>query len=164
MAHEIPGKAAGKQARAGSTQAGLAAGTRVMTLDGMIPVEFLTPGDRVVTRDGGISVLRGVKVTVHTDVRPVTISASVLGHDRPERDMTVAPDQPLLIRGWKSRALYAADSSLVPAARMADGQYITVADAPQSLRSFQLVFDAEHIIYAEGVELAMTTTVADIAA
>ena len=28
------------------------AGTMVRTLDGLIPVEFLTPGDRIVTRAG----------------------------------------------------------------------------------------------------------------
>ena len=31
---------------------GLLAGTQVRTLDGLIPVEFLEPGDRIVTRDG----------------------------------------------------------------------------------------------------------------
>ena len=31
---------------------GVTQGARVMTLDGALPVEFLTPGDRVITRGG----------------------------------------------------------------------------------------------------------------
>ncbi|MEC9104151.1 MAG: Hint domain-containing protein, partial [Pseudomonadota bacterium] len=41
--------------------AGIAAGTKVMTLDGEMPVEFLTAGDRVITRDTGMAVLKNVR-------------------------------------------------------------------------------------------------------
>ena len=35
--------------------------TKVMTLDGEMPVEFLTEGDRVTTRDTGMAVLKAVR-------------------------------------------------------------------------------------------------------
>jgi len=38
---------------------GLSAGTEVLTADGALPIEFLSPGDRVITRSG-MKVLRGV--------------------------------------------------------------------------------------------------------
>ncbi|MBJ3761907.1 Hint domain-containing protein [Maribius pontilimi] len=162
MSHQQPAHSAQRHAKLDTTEAGLVTGTRVMTLDGMIPVEFLTPGDRIVTRDGGVSVLRGIKVTNHVALSAVTISASVLAHDRPEQDIVVGPDQHILVRGWKARALYGAESALVPASRIADGEHIRQAATPSALRTFQLVFDAAHIIYAEGVELAMTLTTATV--
>ena len=40
---------------------GIASGSIVMTLDGEMPVEFLNSGDRIVTRDTGMSVIRSVR-------------------------------------------------------------------------------------------------------
>lgn len=54
---------------------GLATGTVVFTLDGALPVEFLEPGDRIVTR-AGARVLRRIDV--------VAGGGFVLGFDRPE--------------------------------------------------------------------------------
>ena len=159
--HPLPGKT--RRPASDLTEAGLLQGTQVLTLDGMIPVEFLTPGDRIVTRDGGATGLLALKITDHRALNAVTIRASVLGHDRPERDVMVGADQLVLVRGWKARALYNAESALVPAARLADGDYIRHAPLPGGGRTFQLIFDAEHIIYVEGVELAMTATLSDLA-
>ena len=38
---------------AAEAPAGIVTGTRVLTLDGEMPVEFLTPGDRVITQGVG---------------------------------------------------------------------------------------------------------------
>ena len=39
-------------------ESGLCAGTTIITLDGEMPVEHLSVGDRVITRDSGMSVTR----------------------------------------------------------------------------------------------------------
>ncbi|MEM5467969.1 hypothetical protein [Celeribacter marinus] len=39
--------------------AGLPMGTKIMTADGALPVEYLEPGDRIITRSG-MKVLRGI--------------------------------------------------------------------------------------------------------
>ncbi|QFU08239.1 hypothetical protein PARPLA_02836 [Rhodobacteraceae bacterium THAF1] len=139
------------------TQTGLAAGTRVMTLDGQIAVEFLQPGDRIITRQG-VRPLRGIHMVEREGVEAVTIKASALGHDRPEEDITMAADQPLLLRDWRAQALYGADQAIIPAKRLADGEYIA-AKTTANLRTFALVFDTPQVIYAEGCELPMETTV-----
>ncbi|GAB1363724.1 hypothetical protein MASR1M32_29600 [Rhodobacter sp.] len=132
--------------------AGITAGTMVLTLDGGLPVQFLAPGDRVVTRSGA-RVLKDVTVSVLRDATMVRISASALGHDRPDADLFVAPNQQILVRDWRAKALYGSDAAMVEAQRLADGEYIrkeTVAE----VRLFTLTFEREEVVFAGGLELA----------
>lgn len=131
---------------------GITAGTMVLTLDGELPVQFLAPGDRVITRSGA-RVLKDIAVSVLQDVPMVRISASALGHDRPEGDVFVTPGQPVLVRDWRAKALYDRSSAMVEAQRLVDGDYIrreVVAEA----RLFTLYFEQEEVLYAGGLELA----------
>jgi hypothetical protein len=131
---------------------GITAGTMVLTLDGELPVQFLAPGDRIVTRSGART-LRDIEVSVISNAKMVRISASALGHDRPAEDLFVAPDQAILIRDWRAKALYGVAQAMVPAARLIDGDYIreeVVAEA----RVFTLRFDNDAVIYAGGLELS----------
>lgn len=134
-------------------QAGLAAGTRILTLDGMIPVEFLEPGDRVVTREG-VRELRRVGATLRDGVEACRIRASSLGHGRPELDITVTAETPVFLSDWRAKALYGQDHALVAAGRLADGEFIVKAGTRAAMRVFTLAFDTPQIVYAEGVEVA----------
>lgn len=131
---------------------GITAGTCVLTLEGEMPVQFLAPGDRVITRSGA-RVLKDIRVTVLRDAAMVRISASALGHERPEEDMFVAPSQPVLVRDWRAKALYGKDVAMVEAQRLADGGYIR-KEVVAELRLFTLVFEREEVVYAGGLELA----------
>ena len=145
-------KDAAVMAVAVKANSGLIAGTTVMTLDGELPVEHLAPGDRVITRDTGMAVLREVRMT-ELDMSTVKIKAGSLGHTRPDRDMTVSPDTLLHIRDWRAEALFGQKSALIPARRLMDGEF--VAEQPKSrVKIFELVFDKQHILYADGIELA----------
>lgn len=68
------------------TEAGLALGTPVLTLDGDLPVEFIMPGDRVITRNGMRKVVQ-VEVTRVENARVVAISRDSLGVGRPTEEM-----------------------------------------------------------------------------
>lgn len=131
---------------------GVAAGTKVMTLEGEMPVEFLTEGDRVITRDTGMAMLKGVRSRkVACDV--VHIAGGSLGHNRPETDITVPAGQELLIRDWRAEAMFGKKSALVSADRLVDGEY--VRDLGKGVMTvYELVFDRDHIIYAGGLEVA----------
>ncbi len=137
---------------------GVTAGTTVLTLDGDLPVQYLAPGDRVITRSGART-LRAIDVTILTDAPMIRISASALGHDRPVDDLFVAPDQQILIRDWRAKALYGTDTAMVAAARLADGDYIR-AEVVTEARLFTLHFDTDVVIYAGGLELACAAMVA----
>ena len=138
---------------------GLAEGTSVLTLDGALPVEYLTPGDRILTR-GGVRRLKSIEMTRVAHARMVRISADVLGTGRPEAEVLVVAGQPLLIRDWRAKALYGAAQVLVPAAKLADGEYIR-AEVMREARIFTLKLDAAAVIYAGGLELACEADTVD---
>jgi hypothetical protein len=134
-----------------TTTTGLLAGTTLLTLEGELPVEHLSAGDRVITRDSGMAVLKDIR-RVHTKLQTVRIKAGSLGHSRPDRDMVVAPCAQLHIRDWRAEALFGAASANVPAFKLVDGEFLSHEDA-REVTVFELVFDRQHILYADGVEL-----------
>lgn len=135
-----------------TTVAGLAAGTTVMTLDGELPIEHLNAGDRVITRDSGMAILREVKSTT-VKVAPIHIKSGSLGHTRPGADMKVGPDTLVHIRDWRANALFGADVATVKAKRLIDGEFVSEGQA-ETVKVYELVFDKQHILYANGLEVA----------
>lgn len=134
--------------------AGLAEGTTVMTLDGEKAVETLKAGDRIITRDSGMAILRDVRSkTVHAAT--IQIKAGSLGHTRPEDDMIVGPDTLVHIRDWRAKALFGADVATVKAKRLIDGEFVSELDA-KTMTVFELIFEKQHIVYADGLEVAST--------
>jgi len=129
---------------------GIASGTVLATLDGYLPVDFLEPGNRVVTREG-MRILRAIRVHRYSG-RAVTITASALGHDRPEHDLTLPADTRVLLRDWRAGALYGSAQAVVPVSRLVDGEYVAETSV-RSMRLYELVFDTPQVVYAEGVEL-----------
>jgi len=136
-------------------------GTMVRTLDGVLPVEFLTPGDRIVTRAGARRVT-SISVVTRKQVDLVRIRASTMGHDRPDQDLLLSPGQPVVIRDWRAQTLYGVSAAAIPAARLADGEFICM-ETHRQVRLFTLRFDDEEVIYAEGLELACPAFLPELA-
>lgn len=133
----------------------LTAGAVVLSLDGAIPVEFLAPGDRIVTRNSGTAVLRKVRRSM-ISCATATISPGTLGQLRPDRTVTLPASQEILLRDWRASALFGASRALVPVWRLLDGTFVRDTGV-QSLDLVELVFDHPQIIYADGLELAAAT-------
>ena len=66
--------------------------------------------------------------------------------------MFVAPNQPIVIRDWRAKALYGQDEAMIPATRLCDGEFIR-GDILSELRFVTLRFDGIEVIYAGGLEL-----------
>ncbi len=139
---------------------GMLAGTRILTLDGSLPVEYLTPGDRVLTRAGARRV-RQIEVTVIRNARVVRVSQDALGLGKPQDDVTVTASMGILVRDWRAKALFGASQAVVPAQRLADGTYIRAETLAEG-RLYTLVFDEPAVIYAGGLELACDGVVAKV--
>jgi hypothetical protein len=131
---------------------GLAPGTTVMTLNGEVPVGQLTAGNRIITRDHGMAILRDIR-TSQVRVAAVKFKAGSLGHTRPQDDIIVGPDTLVHIRDWRAKALFGADVATVKEIRLIDGEFISEIDA-KKMTIYELVFDRQHIIYADGPEVA----------
>jgi hypothetical protein len=133
-------------------EAGLWTGGILLTLQGERRIDDLRSGDRIVTRDAGMSVLRAI-TRRRARAALVRIRAGSLGHTRPERDVILPAGQPILVRDWRAQALFGADQAMVPAARLVDGEFVThVGEAEVDL--WQLEFDGPHILYLDGLEVA----------
>ncbi len=123
--------------------AGCPPGTVILTRDGEIPVEYLTPGDRIITRGAGYATLleleRRCLVT-----GAVRIAAGAFGPSRPARDIILPDTQQVLLR-----ELHA----MPRAGALADGVRVTRI-GPVSQHLFALGFARAQVIYADGLELA----------
>ncbi|QFS82737.1 hypothetical protein FIU97_07985 [Roseivivax sp. THAF40] len=139
----------------------LAAGTSVLTLDGTLPAEYLSPGDRIITRDAGMAILRDVVIR-SGPVEAVAIRAGTFGHTRPDQDALMPASQEVLIRDWRAQAIFGRARALVPASRLVDGEFVR-ALGPTEMTLVALIFDAPHIIYADGLEVAASAPVTEAA-
>ncbi|HMO72663.1 MAG TPA: Hint domain-containing protein [Paracoccaceae bacterium] len=131
---------------------GLLEGTNVMTLRGAMPVEALEPGDRVITRSGALALER-VAMRREAAPRMVRVAASALATDRPDADIVMTADQPILVRDWRAPAMAGQPQALMAAGRMADGEYIRPEPMDEA-RLYTLHFAVPAVIYAHGLELA----------
>ena len=140
------------------TTHGIASGTVVLTLEGALPVDFLSPGDRVVTREG-MRVVREIRVHRYSGPA-VCVKAGALGHDRPEQDLVLPEATQVLIRDWRAEALFGTAEAVMPISRLTDGEFIAPTKA-LSMRLYDLRFDTEQVVYAEGLELACAAVEAE---
>ncbi|GHC46479.1 hypothetical protein GCM10007315_05240 [Gemmobacter tilapiae] len=126
--------------------------TPVLTLQGPVKVQDLRLGDRVVTRNGARQIMAIAARTVAL-ASVVRLGESTLGVDLPSQDLLLSPEQPVLVRDWRARALAGAGQALVPAGRLADDAFIRPESAV-SLQVFRLTFDAPTVFFAANLELA----------
>lgn len=128
----------------------VAQGAAVMTLDGLLPVEYLSPGDRVVTRSGAAR-LRAVQT--HLAQGPlIRLAPGGLGHELPMHVLFLSPETQVLLRDWRAEVLFGAKQAMVEAARLVDGDYITRVPGERA-RLFTLEFDVPQVIYVDHVEI-----------
>jgi hypothetical protein len=156
MTAQLQGRVAGDTPATTRVTKGMAQGTPVLTADGIMPVEYLSPGDRIITRDG-LRVL--VDVSVHVMVGEVVrVCASSQGHAKPEEDVLLGVDQAILIRDWRAKALYGATQAVVPVERMVDGELVR-RERVSGLRIYTLAFASAAVVYAGSLEVACEAVV-----
>lgn len=140
---------------------GFVSGTEIVTSDGLLPVEHLSKGDRVITRDGGMKQVSWVDA-VYITTNAVVIAADALGFAKPASRVVVPEGQHLLIRDWRAKALYGANVVGVPAWRLVDGAYNRRVGA-RSLHLFRIGFETQHTVYAGGLEMLTHNEAFDLA-
>lgn len=126
-------------------------GTRITLADGrQKPIEKLTPGDRILTRDSGPQPVRWIgQQTVRATgaFAPITIAAGALSNDA---ELTLSPSHRLFIYQRVDALKAGQKEVLVRAQDLVNGQDVTRSEGG-FVDYFQLLFDKHEIIYAEGI-------------
>ncbi len=133
-------------------KAGFVSGTILLTQEGEMPVEFLSPGDRIITRDAGMVTLESVRHRRVT-TRAISFAAGSLGDTRPQTDLVLPAAQMVLIRDWRAMALFGVNHAIARADALVDGEFICDL-GPQKMLLHQLNFADQHIVYGGGLELS----------
>lgn len=140
-------------ARTEIAHVGLAAGSLILTADGELPVEYLTPGDRIVTRNAGMVPVHAIE-SVRVTTEAVRFEAGSLGDTRPSHPAMLPAAQMVLIRDWRARALSQANQAVLPAGCLIDDEFITSLGLRQ-MTLIRLGFAAPYVVYADGLELSV---------
>lgn len=138
---------------------GLMAGTLVATDLGWQPVQDLRAGDRVVTFDNGMQVLRSVRVSslwtaqaeAPRKVWPIQVPAKALGN---RADMTLMPEQAVLIESDQAEELYGDPFMLVAAGTLDGHKGITRVPPQREITVVTLEFEGDEVVYVNGTLLA----------
>lgn len=128
-------------------------GTLILCEDGLRPVEDITPGLRVQTRDNGCQeVMRsascrigGARLQVEPALAPVRIRAD-------SGDITVSPDHRILLRGPRALALFNCDEVLAAARDLVDDRRTRVLRGLGEVHYHHLLLPRHEIIFANGIE------------
>lgn len=126
------------------------AGTWIRAEHGTVPVEMLSVGDRVWTRDHGLQPIRwrGSRTVRGTaDHAPIRLEAGAFGNARP---LLVSPQHRILITGSQAQLWFGEDEVLVAAKHLVNGDTIRVSPAPW-VEYHHILFDRHEILESEGV-------------
>ena len=134
------------------------AGTHIDTSEGPKAIEDLSVGDRVKTKDHGYQAVRwsGSQNVRFNDretnarLRPVRITAGVLGHGFPIRDLLVSRQHRMLVSSKISERMFQTPDVLIPAIKLTKLPGIFVDQDVVQVGYFHLLFDRHEIIFAEG--------------
>lgn len=125
-------------------------GTCIATARGAVPVEQLSLGDLVVTRDHGLQPVRWIEsrtVAGKDHFAPIRIRAHVLVGQ--QKDLLVSPQHRLLFQGYQAQLLFGENEVLVSAAHMVDGHDVTLGEC-ESVTYVHFLLDQHEVIYADG--------------
>lgn len=137
------------------------AGTSILTPNGEVPAESLSPGDMVTTLDRGAQRLIWVghsHVTGNGRHAPIRFAPGAISNAVP---LEVSPQHRMLIRGWRAELLFGEPEVLVAACHLVDGDRIS--RAPRDIVTYtHLMFDQHEIVHAAGVPSESFNPGADI--
>lgn len=128
-----------------------ARGTLIKMADGtQMPIEHITEGDLVLTRDRGAQPVRwigGRTVPAHGHLAPVVITKGALDNTD---DLIVSQQHRLLISDWRAEVMLGSHEVLVKARDMLNGDTIYLRRGGV-VEYFHILFQSHEIIYAEGI-------------
>lgn len=135
-----------------------AAGTRLLTPKGAVPVEQLKVGDMLCTRDGGVHPIRWIEgrtlsskdLRARPELRPIRIAPGALGAGLPSATLRVSPEHRVLIATPACSLLFGEAEVLVAAKDLLGWPGISVEEDCTPVAYFHVLLDRHEILIAEG--------------
>ncbi|TWI38107.1 Hint domain-containing protein [Paracoccus sulfuroxidans] len=137
-----------------------ARGTLIETEQGLVPVEELAAGMKVMTRDRGLQTLRwtgsrqlsSANLATMPEMHPIRVRAGALGKGLPRRDLIVSPQHRILIRSNIAQKMFGTNEVLVAAKQLLQIEGIDIARDLETVEYFHFLFDQHEIVLSEGAE------------
>ncbi|MGJ8585012.1 MAG: Hint domain-containing protein [Marinosulfonomonas sp.] len=139
--------------------ANFARGTLIDTPHGPIAVEHLQDGDEVLTPNGRIELITGIKrqrlsgldLALRPQLRPICIAAGALVGGLPGTDLIVAQHHRLLLNDWRAEYLFGEEEILVPAQSLLNGRTVTIECPPNGIEYYQIALEQANLVSANGL-------------
>lgn len=126
-------------------------GTLILTIHGPRPIQTLTAGDLVVTRDNGPQPIRWIGASTmagHGVNAPIRLTTEALtGAPQP---LTVSPQHRFLIDDWRTELHFGEKEVLIAAKHMINGHSVTAQPCAQ-VTYIHMMLDHHQIVFANGV-------------
>jgi len=141
----------------------VARGTLVNTTAGPIAVEDLTPSDEVITSEYGPLPLQWIgsyeflnQVSSPTEhARLLRVTSGAFGLNKPEQDLLLTEQAHALIRHPACQKLFGMENAFAPICAFEDGEHVISVTPASSVTVYNLAFDRQATIMANGVELGI---------
>lgn len=130
----------------------LTGGAPILTPSGYRQIEDLRTGDQVVTASGAKTILwaGSREVPARGRFRPVRLHAPYFGL---REDVSVAPDQHILIEGPEVEYLFNEEAVLVEAASLLNTPFANFAPVGPTIRYYQVLLDSHDTLNVAGCEM-----------
>ena len=133
-------------------------GTNICTLTGEMPIEDISIGTRVITRDNGLQTVRRIfsrdfdygQLAIVKHLQPVLVRIGGLGKGLPERDLLTSPNLRLLVSDDTGSLGFGSREQLIAAKNLIDNHGIRTCSV-LGLRYTHIEFDRHEVILANGV-------------
>lgn len=127
------------------------AGTLIETDKGEVPVDQLSPGDMVMTKDDGFQPLRWIgsrQVEAKDDFAPIEIKAGTFGD---HRTLLLSPLHRVLIQDALAELLFGEPEVLVAARDLVNDNSVRRIEGGM-VEYVHIMFDQHQVVYSEGLE------------
>ena len=134
--------------------------TRILTPDGIKPIQNLREGDYVQTKDNGCQQIQwmgqrrmsGARLFAMPKLRPIRIRAGLFGLDEPDEDLLVSPEHRMLVKGRIAMDLFNTPEVLVAARDLVDHDRVCVDLTVREITYVHMLLSQHEILFANGVE------------
>lgn len=133
-------------------------GVQITTERGLVAIEDLAVGDKVLTVDNGYRPIRwignlqldSIDLALNPKLRPVRITAGALGKGMPEQNLMVSPQHRVLIRSKIALRMFNTSEVLIPAIKLCEMDGIEQVTDLTEVGYWHMLFDGHEIVYSNG--------------